>query len=135
MANISAANTPEETIAQTFRVLTQPIRIQILLILERQDACVCHLEAWLGVRQALISQHLMILRDAGIVSFYREGRNIYYQLARPGLLPAVRQVGAVLGIPARQWMAASHPAVACPCPHCNPGAQPDRNCSNFSVMP
>ncbi len=135
MANISPEKTPEEVIAQYFRVLGQPIRIQILLILEKEDACVCHLEAHLGIRQAQISQHLMVLRDAGIVSFYRDGRNIYYQLAHRKVLPAVRQVAQILGLSPEQLDASSSkPVVPCPCPHCNPETTESLDCSHLSAL-
>ena len=37
----------------------------------------------LGMRQASISQHLMVLRKAGLVTAHRDGRNIFYQLTHP----------------------------------------------------
>ncbi len=51
-------------ISNIFRQLSQPSRIEILLAIGEGEACVCHLEAKLGMRQAYISQHLMALRDA-----------------------------------------------------------------------
>jgi DNA-binding transcriptional ArsR family regulator len=132
MANISTERTAEETIAQYFRILGQPVRIKILLLLSKNDTCVCHLEAYLGMRQALISQHLMVLRDGGLVSFYRDGRNIYYQVSNAEVLDVVRQVGKMLGIPAEQLEGESFTQVSpCPCPHCNPGS--DISCSRLSA--
>ena len=64
-------------------LIGQPARIQILLIIGAQEACVCHLEAVLGMRQAGISQHLMALRKAGLVTAQRDGRNIFYHLTHP----------------------------------------------------
>ncbi len=58
-------------------------RIQILLAIGDDEACVCHLEAVTGMRQAVISQHLMLLRKAGLVTPNRAGRNIYYRLKNP----------------------------------------------------
>jgi DNA-binding transcriptional ArsR family regulator len=108
---------PEEQIAEFFRVLGQPVRVQILLAIGGGEACVCHLEAYLGLRQALISQHLMVLRDAELVIATRDGRNMYYRLAQPELLELVRQSARMMGLAVEEPGEAKSP---CPCPHCNP---------------
>jgi len=72
-------NTP----ANLFKALMHPSRIAILEILRDGEQCVCHLEAVLGYRQAYISQHLMVLRDAGLVEDRREGARIFYRVTRP----------------------------------------------------
>lgn len=63
--NILISTHPEEQISKLLSLIGQPARIQILLIIGAQEACVCHLEAVLGMRQASISQHLMVLRKTG----------------------------------------------------------------------
>ena len=80
--NISTPVRAEEKISKLLSMIGQPARIQILVILGSEEACVCHLEAVMGMRQASISQHLMLLRKAGLVTTQREGRNIFYHLAR-----------------------------------------------------
>jgi ArsR family transcriptional regulator len=67
--------------AQLFRALSHPVRLRILDILARQEACVCHLTAILGKRQPYVSQQLAALREAGLVTDRREGTLIYYRLA------------------------------------------------------
>ncbi|MRS04979.1 ArsR family transcriptional regulator, partial [bacterium] len=42
--------------AQIYKVLTHPVRLAILEILRDGEHCVCHMEAYLGLRQAYISQ-------------------------------------------------------------------------------
>jgi ArsR family transcriptional regulator len=78
------------------------------------------LEAALGLRQAYISQHLMALRQAGLVTARRDGRNIYYRLANPSLLSFIRQAGEQAGLEPAQMAQARIPALPpdCPCPHC-----------------
>ena len=75
--NVSTRNT-EKKIAEYLKVLGSPIRVKILLSIGYGEACVCHLEAKLKKRQAYISQHLMVLRDAGILKTRRDGKYIYY---------------------------------------------------------
>jgi DNA-binding transcriptional ArsR family regulator len=50
-----------------FKALMHPARLAILNVLRTGEACVCHMEAALGYRQAYLSQQLMVLRDAGLV--------------------------------------------------------------------
>jgi DNA-binding transcriptional ArsR family regulator len=65
--------------AEILKPLGHPIRLQIIEILgEEGEACVCHLEHLLGLRQAYVSQQLSKLREAGVVETRRDGLNIYY---------------------------------------------------------
>ncbi len=129
--NISNSTPSEEFIAALFRVLGQPARIKILLLLAREPACVCHLEAYLGMRQAAISQHLMLLRDSGLVSAAREGRNIYYSLTHPELPELIELAAQVMGVPPEVVRPPVAPLSPCPCPTCNPGSDPSISCSNL----
>lgn len=116
--NISSS----ESLAEMFRVLGQPARLDILQVIGTGSACVCHLEAYLGYRQALISQHLMVLRQAGLVQTEREGRNIYYRLKSPDLMTLVLAAAKLAGLDPDGWAEGlSQPRLPCPCPHCNPG--------------
>jgi DNA-binding transcriptional ArsR family regulator len=130
--NISVLEHPEEKIAKLLSLIGQPARIQILLLLGKQEACVCHLEAALGMRQASISQHLMALRKAELVTSQREGRNIFYQLASTDVVQILEQAAQMVGITSdmlRSRYAA--PVPGCPCPQCNPGIDPDLSCQNL----
>lgn len=74
---------PSGRTADFFKAMMHPVRLQILAILRDEEECVCHMEASLGLRQAYISQHLMVLRKAGLVSVRRDGRNVYYRVVVP----------------------------------------------------
>lgn len=110
-----------KSVVRLFRTLGQPARLRILLAIGEGEACVCHLEAALGQRQAYISQNLMALRKEGIVVPRREGRNIYYHLKDPALLDLIRQAAELVGIPESEVKIAPAEAVvtACSCPHCD----------------
>jgi len=134
--NISNQTIPAELMAEFFRILGQPVRVQILLTIGQGEACVCHLEAYLGLRQAAISQHLMVLRDAGLVITNRDGRNIFYRLAMPELLEVVYQAAKIIGIlPGELVSSTVQPVFPCPCPHCNPEKAEGLDCSHLSVVP
>lgn len=133
MANISAPGFSGQEIARLLSLLGQPARIQILLIISEREACVCHMEAVLGMRQASISQHLMVLRKAGLVEPCREGRNIFYRLARPEVVTLLHLAAQVAGIaPEAVRQFAIRPVESCPCPQCIPEANPVRTCGNSS---
>jgi len=108
--------------AQLFRALAHPVRLRILDILARQEACVCHLTAVLEQRQPYVSQQLAKLRDAGLVTDRRDGTLIYYGLADEhlaGLLGEGRAVvedleGDELAFPAVPRDSLDN----CPCPRC-----------------
>lgn len=106
---------PFEVQAQLFKVLTHPARIAILHLLRDGEHCVCHLEAYLGFRQAYISQQLAVLREAGLIQDRRDGWNIYYRVVNPRIfdvLDSVEQFCGQLPYPSTTL------AVDCPCPHC-----------------
>ena len=94
-----------------------PVRMQILLALGSGEACVCHLESQLGLRQAHLSQQLMILRRMKIITARRSGKYIYYRLVKPEILEIIRAAGRASGeeivkIPRRA-------SASCVCPKCD----------------
>ena len=108
---------PVSSETRLFKALNHPARLAILDALREREACVCHLEAHLGQRQAYISQQLMVLREAGMVLDRREGLNHYYRIADPRVFALLDTARAVAGSqPARPLPTGP---VACPCPKCS----------------
>ena len=62
------------------RALAAPVRIAIVLQLRESERCVHELVVALGVTQPLISQHLRVLKAAGVVRGERNGREVLYRL-------------------------------------------------------
>lgn len=62
------------------RALAAPVRVAIVLQLHESERCVHELVAALGVTQPLISQHLRVLKSAGVVANERHGREVVYRL-------------------------------------------------------
>lgn len=69
-----------EAASDLLRALASPMRIAIVLALQEDARCVHELVGSLGVSQPLVSQHLRVLKDAGVVSGERNGREIMYSL-------------------------------------------------------
>jgi ArsR family transcriptional regulator len=132
--NMSEDISAEGQIAHFFTAIGQPVRIQILSVIAREPACVCHLEAALGLRQASISQHLMILRKAGLVTTQREGRNIFYRITRSETIPVIEQIAGLANLPLDTLhYLARRPIAGCPCPQCNPGLDSEFTCKKIAV--
>jgi ArsR family transcriptional regulator, arsenate/arsenite/antimonite-responsive transcriptional repressor len=68
---------------QVLRALADPLRWQIVQLLAGEQLCVCHLTEELGVGQPLVSHHLKVLREAGLVEGERFRYWTYYRLV-PG---------------------------------------------------
>jgi DNA-binding transcriptional ArsR family regulator len=108
--------------AKLFKTLMHPARLAILSILREGEACVCHMEAALGYRQAYISQQLMVLRDAGLVEDRRDGWNVFYHVIRPqvfAVLDAAGQATGLAGMSSTSNIAAVR-LENCSCPNCCP---------------
>ena len=67
------------------RVLADPLRMQIVSLLARETLCTTHLVEETGAKQTNLSNHLKVLRDAGVVETEPCGRFTYYRL-RPEVL-------------------------------------------------
>ncbi|KND45504.1 ArsR/SmtB family transcription factor [Streptomyces stelliscabiei] len=70
------------------RVLADPLRLRIVTLLARETLCTTHLVEETGARQTNLSNHLKVLREAGIVETEPCGRWTYYRL-RPEALASL----------------------------------------------
>ncbi|MGH4026697.1 MAG: ArsR/SmtB family transcription factor [Pseudonocardiaceae bacterium] len=66
--------------SELLRALSAPVRIALVLQLQDSERCVHELVESLGVAQPLISQHLRVLKSAGVVVGVRHGREVVYRL-------------------------------------------------------
>ena len=69
-----------DTAGDLLRALAAPVRIAIVLQLRESARCVHELVDALAVPQPLVSQHLRILKAAGVVAGGRSGREVMYRL-------------------------------------------------------
>ncbi|WP_306318492.1 MULTISPECIES: helix-turn-helix transcriptional regulator [unclassified Streptomyces] len=82
------------------RVLADPLRLRIVTLLAHETLCTTHLVEETGARQTNLSNHLRVLREAGVVDTEPCGRFTYYTL-RPEVLDAVAGLFADLAATAR----------------------------------
>ena len=74
---------------KVFLALADPSRRAIFESLTHGEAAVKDLTARFSISQPAVSQHLAILKDAGLVHGRREGRHVYYRVEPRGLQPFV----------------------------------------------
>lgn len=74
-----------DRLAGLFRVLAEPNRLRVLYLLMQQETCVCELLPDLGISQPLLSHHLSVLAEAGLVRSRRQAQRIYYSVAPEAL--------------------------------------------------
>ncbi len=71
--------------AELFKLLSVDKRIEIIVLLKKEPMSVNALADALGITQSAVSQHLRVLRSAGLVKDERQGYWIYYSLNRDTL--------------------------------------------------
>ena len=64
------------------KALSDENRLRILMMLSEAEACVCQIIELIGIAPSTVSKHLAILRGAGFIDSYKQGRWIYYHLER-----------------------------------------------------
>ncbi|WP_284225867.1 ArsR/SmtB family transcription factor [Mycobacterium antarcticum] len=80
VAAVAHADDVLETAGDLLRALAAPVRIAIVLQLRESSRCVHELVDALALPQPLVSQHLRILKSAGVVAGERTGREVRYRL-------------------------------------------------------
>ena len=78
------------------KALANPKRLEIIHLLRDQQLSVTQIQDMLDLPQANLSQHLMILRDHGVVKTRRQGKQIYYQLTSKKFIKASDLLRSIL---------------------------------------
>jgi ArsR family transcriptional regulator, lead/cadmium/zinc/bismuth-responsive transcriptional repressor len=82
--------------ANIFKALAEPKRLELINLLREQTMNVSDLCSMLGLPQANVSQHLMVLRKEGIVKTTRDGKEVTYQLSHKNISKACDLVRELL---------------------------------------
>lgn len=76
---------PDENIlydlADFFKVLGDSTRVKIMWALDESEMCVCDLAVLLNMTKSAISHQLRSLRQANLVKYRKEGKNVFYSLS------------------------------------------------------
>jgi DNA-binding transcriptional ArsR family regulator len=79
-----------------FKLFSVESRVRIILALKRRGMSVTEITSKLGISQEATSQHLRVLRDAGIVKSQRKGFHVYYSLDKHNTTIIHKTVSALL---------------------------------------
>ncbi len=80
-----------KNVVQVLKLLSDPTRIRILMVLAKKELCVCQIMGVLELSQSLISKNLHLLAAGGFLAERREGKLVYYRLDR-SMPPLQRQL-------------------------------------------
>ena len=92
-------------LAKVFKALGSETRVRIVQLLRGRALCVGALSARLGVTQGAVSQHLRILRDAGLVAADKRGQFVHYRLDDKAIAKSRGELNGLLGQPDRKGAA------------------------------
>jgi ArsR family transcriptional regulator len=92
------ANSPEEKAtvmdcektAEVLKALGHPTRIKIIKYLADGEKCVKEIWQELGIPQPTVSQHINILKNAGIISFRKDGVKTCYKMENPKVVEIIK---------------------------------------------
>ncbi|MCD6404401.1 MAG: winged helix-turn-helix transcriptional regulator [Planctomycetes bacterium] len=87
-----------QRIARVFKVLSVESRLRIVEMLRERPLCVGALSHRLDITQGAVSQHLRVLRDAGLVTAHKHGYFVHYSLSREEFLALRKTVDAFLAV-------------------------------------
>ncbi|MBW2577202.1 MAG: ArsR family transcriptional regulator, partial [Deltaproteobacteria bacterium] len=76
-----------EQLQRIFRTFSDPTRVRILALLEREELAVQEIMTVLGMAQSRVSRHLAILREAGLLEDRRDGTFVFYRFVPPQEAP------------------------------------------------
>ena len=62
------------------KIISEKNRLKILCLLKEGEKCVCDIWQCLGLAQNLVSHHLKVLKNFGLISSKRQGLKVFYQL-------------------------------------------------------
>lgn len=85
-----------QELAKVFRVLSVDTRVRIIQLLKQNSLCVNALACGLGITPAAVSQHLHILREAGLVKSEKQGYFVHYTINDSKLLEWREMTGSLL---------------------------------------
>jgi ArsR family transcriptional regulator, arsenate/arsenite/antimonite-responsive transcriptional repressor len=93
MQPLRLSHAAAEELATVFKAIANPVRLQMLDILSRQDGqvCVCDIEGYFDLSQPTISHHLRVMRQAGLLDTEQRGTWVYY-FVRPEKMEMLRGV-------------------------------------------
>ncbi len=98
-----------------FAALSHPVRLEIVAMLSQGERCVCEIEPHFSQERSVVSRHLSVLENAGLVRSRQVGRRVFYQIVDTRVLALLDVVLDMLKHPEKaRPVGASSPLTCCP---------------------
>lgn len=78
------------------KVINEPNRLKILLLLKQGELCVCEIFKHLKLPQNLVSHHLKVLKDFGLLNSYKQGLKIIYSRNEQAIKDHQKSLNAII---------------------------------------
>ena len=78
-----------EQAASALKSISHPLRLKILCVLGKQEACVQEIVEAVGTSQSNISQHLAILREKGVLLTRKDANRVFYRIGDGRILQLI----------------------------------------------
>jgi DNA-binding transcriptional ArsR family regulator len=95
LEQVTSSEAERQRYATVGRALADPKRLCVLESLAERELSVRDLSTVVGCQVPNMSQHLAVLRSAGLVTTRREGSTVFYRLADPRVLEAYRLIQTI----------------------------------------
>ncbi|MCJ7469550.1 metalloregulator ArsR/SmtB family transcription factor [Candidatus Bathyarchaeota archaeon] len=82
--------------AKIFNALSDPARLDIIDFLRGGEKCVCEIVPYVDLIQPVVSRHLKILKDCGLLKYRKEGNRRLYSVADPRIFEIIDAVNSDL---------------------------------------
>jgi len=82
--------------AKIFHALSDPVRLDIIDFLRGGEKCVCEIVPYVDLIQPVVSRHLKILKDCGLLKYRKEGNRRLYSITDCRIFEIVDAVGSDL---------------------------------------
>lgn len=67
-------------LAKVFKALSDETRLKVLLLVSKRDICQKGISKYLGITDSSVSQHIKVLKEADIITGYKEGYYVFYHV-------------------------------------------------------
>jgi ArsR family transcriptional regulator len=82
--------------AKIFNALSDPVRLEIIEFLRGGEKCVCEIVPYVDLIQPVVSRHLKILKDCGLLRHRKKGNRRLYSVTDPRIFEIIDAVGSDL---------------------------------------
>jgi len=79
--------------AKIFNALSDPVRLDIIEFLRGGEKCVCEIVPYVDLIQPMVSRHLKILKDCGLLKYRKEGNRRLYSVTDHRIFEIIDAVG------------------------------------------